>query len=495
MFRITTVSLFLMVFCHVCLSNTILIHGEVEENGSVSRFKNVEIKGPGVDTTVTTDTLGKFSLNIRKPLTHALFSFRISDCNNEPISKKVPYISGQRVISVDLESCPPARFAHVKGKVLGDSLPLSNIEFELSTFEDFRTSRKIRTNQDGEFFSSVKLQTRHPGFMYTKLITCDGHIVVGIVDYSPNDTVNLNLKYCSHERLIQVKGRVTKGGISFSKNKVRIELFRIDLSNHKLSKVSEVLNGDNGTYIIQAPSGGQYLVKATPLFYSSKALPQYFGWGNTWDRGEVLKIENQTVIFKNIYLPQQVGSSGVEAINGNISFDAEFLGSHDPSDYSVVLLDENLVPLTYDLVSDNGSFSFPSLKAGGYYLSVDIIGIPPSPIYVEVGGEFKQETKLMVSNAGIGLNAFTSIDENGALMHEELSSMKLFPNPCAESLHISSEIEVSQIRIINSSGICVIEREVSGYLIKTETEGLMSGVYFIEIQTSRGIERSKFLKQ
>jgi len=73
-------------------------------------------------------------------------------------------------------------------------------------------------------------------------------------------------------------------------------------------------------------------------------------------------------------------------------------------------------------------------------------------------------------------------------------SFQLFPNPASSELTITSQNTMSSYRIVNVLGAVVQEGSLNGRSQNLTIASLVSGVYFVEVNTSNGTAVSKLLK-
>lgn len=75
------------------------------------------------------------------------------------------------------------------------------------------------------------------------------------------------------------------------------------------------------------------------------------------------------------------------------------------------------------------------------------------------------------------------------------SSIKLYPNPISETLYINNPegFEISKVQVFNTVGQLVLQRSSANQTISFQ--GLSSGMYFVEINTSKGLVYKKVLKK
>ncbi len=132
--------------------------------------------------------------------------------------------------------------------------------------------------------------------------------------------------------------------------------------------------------------------------------------------------------------------------------------------------------------------------------------------------EYEQNGNLLIINRlqnGMVIITVTAIDGKGGsvsdsfiatvkeystsiINSDEISDIKLYPNPVQDILNIqfSDNIEVKSIQIVNLSGGTLIQK--SGEFkneLPIHVESLSKGVYFIIINTKDGMIQNKFLKE
>lgn len=84
----------------------------------------------------------------------------------------------------------------------------------------------------------------------------------------------------------------------------------------------------------------------------------------------------------------------------------------------------------------------------------------------------------------------TTLAVNGAAISNQ--SIQLFPNPTSSILNIQTEEKIIDLKIIGITGRTT---NVSNYANnKIDVSGLSSGMYFVEIETEKGLFKEKFVK-
>ena len=74
---------------------------------------------------------------------------------------------------------------------------------------------------------------------------------------------------------------------------------------------------------------------------------------------------------------------------------------------------------------------------------------------------------------------------------ENASSITIFPNPATSQLNIQSEIEIEEITLMNAVGQIVFSEQIQNKEATLNTSGLLSGIYFVKIGTTRGVFNRK----
>jgi len=74
------------------------------------------------------------------------------------------------------------------------------------------------------------------------------------------------------------------------------------------------------------------------------------------------------------------------------------------------------------------------------------------------------------------------------------SALKLYPNPAKDILHIQTNAETSKLVVTDVAGRIVLKETVPAFY-SLNVSGLESGVYFIQLESTYGFQKGKFLKQ
>jgi hypothetical protein len=68
------------------------------------------------------------------------------------------------------------------------------------------------------------------------------------------------------------------------------------------------------------------------------------------------------------------------------------------------------------------------------------------------------------------------------------------PNPFEQQFTVTSAELIEAITLRDAQGKVVLQQAANSNTLEVETGSLQSGVYFLEVQTARGLQVSKLLK-
>jgi len=93
-----------------------------------------------------------------------------------------------------------------------------------------------------------------------------------------------------------------------------------------------------------------------------------------------------------------------------------------------------------------------------------------------------------IANKTVLMNVVVGIGENG-----EKETISVYPNPASDYLRISTNGEISNVRIVNTIGQVVLEQNVGLNDVTISTTDLSQGVYFVNIETKTGTTTQKII--
>jgi hypothetical protein len=157
---------------------------------------------------------------------------------------------------------------------------------------------------------------------------------------------------------------------------------------------------------------------------------------------------------------------------------------------------------------------FSPLCIGSRQLKVDTLINPGATIKIKTG-------PIHVSGEGVEVNGkiklcfYTSVPDSTADSEpmndwfcdsvqisgvgvQELNnggwSTLIFPNPFSSSFTIKSEFEITEVKVFNALGLLVFNQSGTGKEMVLEMEDLEKGIYFIRIDTEKGMVTKKLIK-
>jgi len=281
-----------------------------------------------------------------------------------------------------------------------------------------------------------------------------------------------------------------------------VELYK--LSPYTL--VASVPIGNNGNYLFSDVSSGDYIVKAIPPI-SENGLPTYYGNSENWHESTTITVSTTPLQEMNITIIPILDMEGSSAISGYVYEEAgagkgisNTQGENPAQDISVYLqrYQTDWKTVSNTLTDANGYYKFANIPAGVYRVILDIVGIPMNdiPTIDLADGEEIEGINYTVTNEGIFP---VGIDQ----LKVENEKLKIYPNPTRGEIQVTSyELQVTSIEIYDVMGrkVTPLNPPEGGRLPSFGGVGggniahLPNGVYFLKIQTEKGIITKKIIK-
>jgi hypothetical protein len=200
-------------------------------------------------------------------------------------------------------------------------------------------------------------------------------------------------------------------------------------------------------------------------------------------------------------------------IRANTTAPNEFyLGKIDPNTGVATRISQQ--PIPYHTYSLNGSSTIDP-NNGVYYFAAKSTAVTPA-INVVVGVSLATGTVVfeqVMTLPGTAVNsryfnllryptdcaeAFpTRVNPNtgsAGLAAANKSTLKVAPNPFEQQFTVTSAELIEAITLRDAQGKVVLQQAASSNTLEVETGSLQSGVYFLEVQTARGVELVKVVK-
>lgn len=266
-------------------------------------------------------------------------------------------------------------------------------------------------------------------------------------------------------------------------------IFRSNNSGSSWSSISNFSDGENFKVVAIAPSDPNYI-------YAAKDNHLYYTWdgGNNWSESANPYVEPITDIAisetdpLNVYFLKSSSYTKVyHSTDGGQTF-ATIQSSITQTTSSAIVLENN---------TDNGIYI--GTEFGVYYTN-DLLGewifYSDQLPNVKVTDLEIVNNKLRAATYGRGVwesDLFSSsVDIKNSSAYQNI---KIYPNPTNGAIYINTDhLNIDKIQIFNTSGILV--REYSTEQVSYNISNLVSGTYFIRIQTlDSGIFVKHLIKQ
>ena len=257
----------------------------------------------------------------------------------------------------------------------------------------------------------------------------------------------------------------------------------------------------DGTFHIGTLTGDSLLIYITPdpVEYPDY-MPTYYVGQLNWKDAFLLPLYANThdldiyLMPRHIFLPAGVGSiSGICTSGGR----SDIIPFADAQNLTIFLLDgKGRNNLGYAISSVDGTFVFPDLPYGDYYLQAEKAGFESlsSPL-IQINPSFPDISGVQISLVPRKITIAYELPAN----HEK-SEMSIYPNPASDYLHVTlpENILITCYSISDATG-----RLLSGFSDKVPSNGtsfeidinsLEKGYYILNINDQASSYHCRFLK-
>ncbi len=235
-------------------------------------------------------------------------------------------------------------------------------------------------------------------------------------------------------------------------------------------------------YFTQVPDGNYYLM-AMP-FDSSGYLPTYYGNTISWEQATLITLGTANNPY-NINLVQSypmtpgAGSTSGQINTGDVS-------SSMTDKINMILMNSQSQAIGYTRVSASGTFSFPSMAYGTYYLHPEMPGVSSDVIMVTLTAE-KPHADVVMTFSG---NKILGLRDEATIVNR----WSVYPNPVTDILMVAIEMKqraAAEARIYNMAGqivaVSAVILQEGPNTIKLSTTSLPAGVYTLRFFSKEGI--------
>jgi len=262
-------------------------------------------------------------------------------------------------------------------------------------------------------------------------------------------------------------------------------LFRWDSAGNNVVSLDTFMV-DSGYYHFDNIAAGNYYIRGELIPSSSDwghYLPTYYGDAINWGSASLITL-GQAVNPYDIHLVHSSDTTGGKgAITGKVNKDYKIDGDETGvPGINVFLLNSAMHALTYCITNNNGEFSFPGIAFGSY------------TVYPEVIRKTTYPATLVLNTQDSSFNVIFMIHQATVTMsipnlqNTEFNSIKVFPNPASDIVHLS-------LNTHNAVGLDLSLCDISGKTVENwsfhTVQGdnsltlplntLPAGIYFIRI--------------
>ncbi|MFZ4521015.1 MAG: PKD domain-containing protein [Bacteroidales bacterium] len=279
----------------------------------------------------------------------------------------------------------------------------------------------------------------------------------------------------------QIYGQVFAG--NFPINLGMAMIFSIDTTGSYQPYVATCPIDSSGIYYFTSVPTGSYYILAIP-FDSNGYLPTYYGNTTNWEAATLVTLGTENNPY-NINLVSAIPMNyGPGSAGGQINMGGLKTAMLDK--INMILYNDMGQAVGFTQVSVTGTFSFPSLAYGTYYLHPEMPGITSETIMIVISAE-KPHADVVMTFSG---NKILGVRDESTLANRWLA----YPNPVSDNLTISIDMKkevTAQIGIYNLTGLLVSNTAVTlnsgSNTIGVHTGSLPSGIYSVRINSTEGL--------
>lgn len=235
----------------------------------------------------------------------------------------------------------------------------------------------------------------------------------------------------------------------------------------------------DGLFIFMGIQHTVYHLEVIPLLpyeeYLPKLFPTYYGNALYWEQSNLTEPETECNIN---YFSNDQFLYGHNTIRGCISDPNSTL----PLPPAILLLDESNTPVDFVLPLDDGSYVFENIPSGSYTIYPQFAGFTTIPYPIEIENDYETIENICFAVDGNVIEAQpTGIEENSI-------TLKIYPQPANEILHVEFSEDISSYRIVDMQGRCVLNKNIeSQKQVSIDTRSLTPGLYMLNIGTDDGL--------
>jgi hypothetical protein len=349
----------------------------------------------------------------------------------------------------------------------------------------------------GDGFTSDEQHPFHtfsgPGMYKVRLTT------TAMIEGIEQSNTMLRVIYISDRSFYHMGGHAYAG--YFPANNCIAYLYYVDTNNNTIpvDTVSVDTLGYFGFW--EVPTGNYYIKvqpKKTSTLYGNM-MPTYFGDVVFWEGATLIK-HKETNWGYHVHFVEAIG---IDTGSGNISGNVKYIGLIDGNDYDlpaqgidIYVFDEEEQTLISHYSDQYGTFEFPDVALGTYWLYPETTGLKQKKYKVQVTVDQPDvsDVEILLSPGGVDTLEYIQdfVSENALGLP--------YPNPATRLIQMKIEANAYQdatIDVFDIQGRMVISRKMQlqsgSNTLSLKIAGLKSGVYFVRANVDGTISQQRFI--
>jgi len=110
-----------------------------------------------------------------------------------------------------------------------------------------------------------------------------------------------------------------------------------------------------------------------------------------------------------------------------------------------------------------------------------------------IPGEYSCNLKIFASTDTITIPVNLTVLDPVGVVNDVKTNISIYPNPTKDLLHIKSNAEIQEIKVINSLGQLVLNKSVKSFSIDIDVDDWMPGIYYIDMVYKDSIQKHKII--
>ncbi len=278
-------------------------------------------------------------------------------------------------------------------------------------------------------------------------------------------------------------------------------LYYID-TNQNVIPVDTIMTDPLGYFSFYQVPSGKYYIKVQPTKSSDlygEMMPTYYGDVIFWE--EAIQIENDHTYWG--YHVNFVDGAGINSGNGNISGNVKYIEISEGGDYDlpaqgidIYVTDAENQTLVSHYSDVDGSFVFPNVALGTYWLYPEVTGLTQEKRRVEVTIDEPDvvDVEIILIPGNID-----GIDPDISFAKDNFLGIP-YPNPATDLIYLNIEATaylMAEIDVFDLQGRKLISQQLNlqngTNTLGLKTAKLKGGVYFIRADVNGTISEQRFI--